>query len=372
MLPLNLAIVGCGNISDAYLNILPRFPEVRVLACADIDLERARSSAQRHGIGLALSPEEVYAHPEVQIILNLTTPEVHASVALAALQGGKSVYNEKPLALDLVAAKQVLVVAEALGLRVGCAPDTVLGAGIQTCRGLIDSGLIGEPIAATAFMTNHGHESWHPNPHFYYQPGAGPMFDMGPYYLTALVTLMGGISKVSAMARATFPERIATSKARNGERIPVNTPTHVAGTVGFENGAIGTVITSFDVWGANLPFIEIHGTQGSLSVPDPNTFGGPVRVKVGTGEWQEVALTHPYSENYRGLGVVDMAQAVIEGREHRASGVLAYHVLEVMQAFLSSSDQGSTVEIQSRIARPSPMPALSVEVQPCPLPSSKP
>jgi predicted dehydrogenase len=364
MKPLNIAIVGCGNISDAYLNILPRFPEVRVLACSDLDLNRARSSAEKHGVSHALTPEEVYAHPDIQIVLNLTTPEAHASVALAALRGGKSVYNEKPLALDLAAAQEMLSLARDKGLRVGCAPDTVLGAGIQTCRGLIDSGLIGEPIAATAFMTNHGHESWHPNPYFYYQPGGGPMFDMGPYYLSALVTLMGGISRVSAMARATFPERIATSKARNGERIPVNTPTHVAGTVGFENGAIGTVITSFDIWGANLPRIEVHGTEGSLSVPDPNTFGGPVRVKVGAGEWQEVPLTHPYSENYRGLGVVDMARAIVEGGEHRASGALAYHVLEVMQAFLSSSQNNSNIEIASRIARPSPMPTSAAEAQP--------
>ena len=287
---LRVAVAGCGYISDIYLSNLAKFAGVEVCAVADLDMERARASALRHGVARVLTTDAVYADAGIDLILNLTQPAQHAEVARRALQSGKHVYNEKPLTLDLDEARGPLETARSAALQICCAPDTVLGAGIQTCRKLIDSGAIGEPVAATAFMTNHGHERWHPDPAFYYQPGAGPMFDMGPYYLSALVNLIGPIDSVSAFARASFPERVIGSKPKRGQRIEVNTPTHVAGQMQFANGAIGTIVTSFDIWGAKLPFIEVHGTEGSLSVPDPNTFGGPVSLKVRDGDWTEVPL----------------------------------------------------------------------------------
>lgn len=355
--PLRVAVVGCGFISDIYFQNLATFSGVQVVACADLNTDQASRTAQKYGVSLVLTPEEAYAHPDIDLILNLTIPAAHAEVALAALRGGKHVYNEKPLALALEDAAEMTRLAEANGLRIGCAPDTVLGAGLQTCRSILESGVIGEPVAATAFMANHGHESWHPNPDFYYQPGAGPLFDMGPYYLTALVNIMGPVERVSGMARASFDKRTITSQPRAGEQVQVNTPTHIAGQLAFENGAIGTLITSFDVWGSNLPLLEIHGTFGSLSLPDPNTFGGPVRLKRAGGEWEDVPLSHPYSENSRGLGVAELAQAVQESRPHRASGEVAFHVLEVMHGLLKSAGQKAEVEIRSRPQVPSPMSA---------------
>ncbi|RFU49230.1 Gfo/Idh/MocA family protein [Paraburkholderia sp. DHOC27] len=352
---LRVAVVGCGYISDIYLTNLVKFAAVEVCAVADLDMERARASAQRHGVARVVTTDAVYDDAGIDLILNLTQPAQHAEVARRALQSGKHVYNEKPLTLDLGEARGLLETARSAGLKICCAPDTVLGAGIQTCRQLIDSGAIGEPIAATAFMTNHGHERWHPDPAFYYQPGAGPMFDMGPYYLSALVNLIGPIDSVSAFARASFPERVIGSKPKRGERIQVNTPTHVAGQMQFDNGAIGTIVTSFDIWGAKLPFIEVHGTEGSLSVPDPNTFGGPVSLKVRDGDWTDVPLSHPYHENTRGLGIADLAQALQSGAQPRTDGEIGYHVLEVMHGFLAAATRRQTVSIESTFQRPAPM-----------------
>jgi len=300
---------------------------------------------------------ELLADPEIEIVINLTIPKAHAEVALAALQAGKSVHNEKPLAIERAQAHQLLALAREEGLRVGCAPDTFLGGGIQTCRKLIDDGWIGEPIAATAFMTCHGHESWHPDPEFYYKVGGGPMFDMGPYYLTALVNLIGPVRRVTGSARITFPERLVTSQPKHGTRIEVDVPTHVAGVLDFANGAVGTIITSFDIWSAHLPRIEIYGTEGSLSVPDPNGFGGPVLVKrAGASEWSDVPLTHGYAVNSRGIGVADMAYALRSGRPHRANGELAYHVLDIMHAFHDASREGKHIELASTCDRPAPLP----------------
>jgi len=242
-------------------------------------------------------------------------------------------------------------------LRVGSAPDTFLGGGIQTCRKLVDDGWIGEPIAATAFMMYHGPEIFHPNPDFLYQEGAGPLFDMGPYYLTALVSLIGPIARVTGSARITFPERKITGPVNYGRRFPVETPTHIAGVLDFRNGAIGTIITSFDVWGTKTPRIEVHGTEGTLLVPDPNTFGGPVYIKRHHhADFIEVPLTHRFTENSRGLGLADMALAIREGRSHRASGEMAYHVLEVMHGILAASREGRHVEIASACGKPEPLP----------------
>ena len=289
--------------------------------------------------------------------MNLTIPNAHASVALAAIEAGKSVHNEKPLAITREDAKKMLAAAKAKGVRVGGAPDTFMGGGIQTCVKLIDDGWIGEPIGASAFMMCHGHESWHPDPEFYYKAGGGPMFDMGPYYLTALVALMGPAKRVTGSTRITFPERTITSAPKFGTKVVVDVPTHVAGIVDFANGAIGTIITSFDVWAAELPNIEIYGTLGSLKVPDPNGFGGPIRMRrAGASEWSDVPLSHGYADNSRGIGVADMAYALRSGRPHRASGELANHVLDIMHAFHDASDAGKHIELQSKCARPKPLP----------------
>jgi len=356
--PVKVGVVGCGNICPIYLKNSKEFPQIDVVACADLIWERTLAKAALHGTAQPLrTVAEMLADPEIELILNITTPDAHAEVALAAIRAGKSVYNEKPLAITREDAQLMLKEAAARGVLVGGAPDTFLGAGLQTCRKLIDDGVIGVPVAATAFMVCHGHESWHPNPDFYYQVGGGPMFDMGPYYLTALVSLIGPVRRVTGSARITFPQRTITSEPKNGQIIHVQTPTHIAGVMDFANGAVGTIITSFDVWAANLPRIEVYGSQGTLSVPDPNTFGGPVRVRLaGDSDWTDVALTHGYAENSRGLGLADLAVALRTGRKHRASGALAYHVLDLMHAFHDASAEGRHIEVASSCDRPAALP----------------
>jgi predicted dehydrogenase len=305
----------------------------------------------------ACTTEELLADPEIQIVINITTPNSHAEVAFAVLEANKCVYNEKPLAIRREDGQRILEIAKEKGLLVGGAPDTFLGGGIQTCRKLIDDGWIGEPIAATAFMLGHGHESWHPDPEFYYKVGGGPMFDMGPYYLTALVNLVGPVRRVTGSTRITFPERTITSQPKYGTKITVDIPTHVVGVLDFQNGAIGTIITSFDVWGAQVPRIEIYGSAGSLSVPDPNTFGGPVRVlRAGSREWVEVPLLYGYAENSRGLGVADMAYALLSGRAHRANDQLTFHVLDIMHAIHDASREDKHVMLESTCERPALLP----------------
>jgi predicted dehydrogenase len=317
--PVRIAVVGCGNISEIYFQNLTRSRAVRVIACADLDLARAASTAAKYGLPKSGSLEAVLHDPEVELILNLTTPDAHASVALSALEAGKHVYNEKPLALVLEDAAQMLELARVKDLRVGGAPDTFLGGGLQTCRELIDAGAIGVPVATTAFMTTPGHEHWHPNPTFYYQPGAGPMFDMGPYYLTALVSLLGPVRNVVGQARVSFLERTITSQPKHGEKITVNTPTHVSGLLEFASGVQGTIITSFDVHGTHLPHLEVYGSEGSLSLPDPNTFGGPIKLlRKGETNWQDVPIKRNHTENCRGLGVIDLSLGIREQRPHCA------------------------------------------------------
>jgi predicted dehydrogenase len=348
-----VGIIGCGNISGIYLKNGKLLKSIEIAAVADLVRERAEAKAAEHGRARALSVRQLLADPEIEIVLNLTIPKAHASVAMAALRAGKSVYNEKPLAIRLEDSRKMLRLARAKRLLVGCAPDTFLGAGGQTCRKLIDDGAIGRPVAATAFMMCHGHESWHPAPEFYYQVGGGPMFDMGPYYLTALVNLMGPVRRVTGSAQITFPTRTITSQPLHGKRIVVRTPTHIAGVMDFASGAVGTIITSFDVWAAQLPRIEIYGTEGTLSVPDPNTFGGPVCLRrAGDKKWREVRLTHGYAENSRGLGVADLAQSLRSGSAPRAGGDLAGHVLEVMHAFGRASRLGRHVLVKSAPGRP--------------------
>jgi len=352
-----IGVIGCGTISKTYLQVMKTLEILDVVACADILPERATDRAAEFGVPKSCGVEELLDDPEIEIVLNLTIPKAHGEVGLAALAAGKSVYNEKPLAVDRGDARRMLDLAASRGLLVGGAPDTFLGGGLQTCRKLLDDGVIGDPVAAVAFMANHGHESWHPDPDFYYQPGAGPLFDMGPYYITALVSLIGPVRRATGSARISFPERTITSQPKSGTRIQVNVPTHVAGVLDFATGVVGTIITSFDVWAANLPRVEIYGSEGSLSVPDPNTFGGPVRVyRPATKEWTDVPLTHGYTKNSRGLGVADMASALRSGRPHRANGALTYHVLDVMHAIYDASRAGQHADVTSRCDRPAPLP----------------
>ena len=348
-----VGIVGCGNISEIYLKNSRRLADIEVVAVSDIDKQRAQARADEFQIPNVLSIPELLAEGEVDIVINLTIPKAHSEVALATLEAGKSAYNEKPLAIRREDGRRMLELARAKGLRIGCAPDTFLGAGLQTCRQLMDEGAIGIPIGATAFMTCRGHERWHPDPGFYYQLGGGPMFDMGPYYLTALVALLGPARRVTGSARISFSERTITSQPKAGTKIRVEVPTHAAAVIDFAGGAVCSMIMSFDVWDANLPQIEIYGSEGSLSIPDPNGFGGPVRLwRHDAREWREMPLASELVENWRGLGVADMALALRDGRPHRASGDLAYHVLDIMHAIHDASREGRHVELASDCERP--------------------
>lgn len=354
---MRVGVVGCGNISPVYLRVAQQFPEIAIVAVADAIPELARQRAEQFGVPLVLSPEALIEHPEVEIVLNLTPPKAHAPLNKAALLAGKHVYCEKPFGINRAEAREVLEIAQQKGLYIGCAPDTVLGAGIQTCLKLIQDGAIGEPVGATAFMLSPGHEHWHPNPEFFYEQGGGPMLDMGPYYITTLVTLLGAVRRVAGISRITRPTRTITSEPKRGKVIPVETPTHITGSMEFANGAIASVIMSFDVWAHRLPWIEVYGTEGTLGVPDPNGFGGPVLLRrAGEAEWREVPLTHPYAEQYRSLGLAEMIHAIQEGRPNRLNGQLAYHVLDVMLAFNDSSAAGQHIVLESTCTPPAPMP----------------
>lgn len=350
-----VGVIGCGNISANYFKHMRMFPILDVAAVADLDMARAEATATEVG-AKAMTVKDLLADKSVEIVLNLTVPKAHFEVNMAATAAGKNVHCEKPLAINREDGRKTVEAAKAKGVLLGCAPDTFLGGGGQTCRKLIDDGWIGEPIGATAFMLCHGHESWHPSPEFYYEVGGGPMLDMGPYYLTALVNLMGPIKRVTGSARVTFPERTITSQPKYGKTVKVETPTHIAGVMDFGNGAIGTIIQSFDVWSHNLPRIEVYGTEGSLVVPDPNHFTGPVMVRNSRAkEWSSIPLTHSDTIG-RGIGVADMAYAIRYGRKNRVSGDLAYHVLDVMCSFEEASKTCKHIEIKSTVAKPAALP----------------
>jgi predicted dehydrogenase len=356
--PVRVGVIGCGAICAQYFRTAAKLPILEMAACADLDPERARERAEEFGVPRVLSVSELLAAPEIEVVLNLTIPKAHASLALEALRHGKHTFLEKPLGVSRAEGEAVLAASRETGLRVGCAPDTFLGAGIQTARKLIDDGQIGRPVAFTGFMMGRGHESWHPSPEFYYKPGGGPMFDMGPYYLTALLNLLGPMRRVSGSAAIAIPERTITSEPRRGQKITVETPDHVCGTLEFEGGAVGTLITSFatahPVHDRQLP-ITIYGTEGTLRVPDPNTFDGPVQLRLlEDAEWRNV--THATPTGYgRAIGLADMAQALREGRPHRCSAEQAFLVLDLMQGFLESSDQGRHYSPAVGYERPEPV-----------------
>ncbi|WP_067618966.1 Gfo/Idh/MocA family protein [Alicyclobacillus acidiphilus] len=358
-----VGIIGCGNISEIYFKNCQAFG-MDVVACADIDLERAKSRAAQFNVPVGCSVDELLANPDVEVVINLTIPSAHAEVSRRALAAGKHVHSEKPLALTVEEGRELISFAQQQNRRVGSAPDTFLGSHLQTSRKVIDDGWIGKPIGATAFMMSHGPERWHPNPDFFYQPGGGPMFDMGPYYLTALVHLLGPVQRLTGMTQVSFPERVVTSEPRFGQSIQVNTPTHVTGILQFASGAIGNILTSFDVWHSELPRIEIYGTEGTLSVPDPNNFGGTVRVRRHDAkEWTEVAPLFGFQENSRGLAVADLMDAVRTNRLHRANGDLMLHVVELMEGIHVSANAGRHYEMTTTCERPSPWPLGFDETQ---------
>jgi predicted dehydrogenase len=355
-----VGVVGCGAISPAYFKMARQLPVLEMAACADLNRAAAEARAAEFEVPRVCAVEELLADPSIEIVLNLTVPKAHAPVSLQAIASGKHVYCEKPLATTRAEGEAVLAAARARGVRVGCAPDTFMGAGIQTARQRVDEGAIGRPVAFTAFMLCPGHESWHPNPAFYYEIGGGPMFDMGPYYLTALLNLLGPVRRISGATTVAIPDRIITSQPRHGERIPVETPDHLCGTMEFENGAAGTIMTSFatrfPTYDGRFP-ITLYGTEGTLKVPDPNGFDGPVQLRrAGEEEWQEVepAFVKGYG---RAVGLADMGQAIRSGRPHRASGDQGFAVLDLMQGFLDSSEQGRHYQPVARYERPAPMPA---------------
>jgi len=353
----NVGIVGTGYISGTYLEHLARLPGVEVVAVADLDLGRAQAIADQHEGIRALSSEDLLADPEVDIVLNLTIPAAHASVNQAVLQAGKHVYGEKPLAVDRIEAEPLLKLAAANNLRIGCAPDTVLGTGTQTARAALDRGDIGVPTAATASFVTPGHELWHPAPEFYYQAGGGPLLDMGPYYVSSLVTLLGPVRRVTGRAGRSKEQRKIHTGPRAGETFAVEVPTHVTGILEHESGALTTLLMSFDVWAARLPRIEVHGTEGSLSVPDPNHFDGKVEIATATSrDWAELPVAGGYAGAGRGVGVADMARAIRTGGEHRANGALAHHVLDVLESLLEAAAQDQPVDVASTVDRPTAVP----------------
>lgn len=356
-LPARIGMIGCGNISSQYFEVAQELPEIEIVACADMMRAAAQAQALKYGLNRVLEPDELLAAPDIDIVLNLTPPGAHYAVAKAALEAGKATYSEKPFALAYKEGAHLLALAKEKGLRIGSAPDTFLGAGLQSARRYLDEGLVGEPVAAMAFMMSRGHEHWHPNPAFYYKPGGGPLFDMGPYYLTALIHLLGPVRRVTGSTRMTWPQRTILSEPKRGEVIEVEVPTHVVGVLDFEAGAIGTLITTFDVKASSLPRMELYGTSGTLSLPDPNTFGGPLQVRsVNDTAAQELKLRYGHTGRSRGIGVADMMVSTLESVPHRANGELALHVLEIMEAIHVASDTGQHVALSSRCERPDPLP----------------
>jgi predicted dehydrogenase len=353
---LRVGILGCGNISANYIKHARMFSILDVVSCADLMVDRAKSVAAQHGIPKGYSVEEMLADKDVDLVINLTIPAAHGAVALAALRAGKHVWNEKPLALDRQEGQQVVAEAQQRGLRLGGAPDTFFGAGHQTARRVIDSGAIGKPVAVTAFMMCPGHERWHPNPEFFYKPGGGPMFDMGPYYLTAMLNMFGPMKRVMGFTSITRPTRVIGSEPLKGKIVNVETPDHYSCSIEFHSGVIGTLVTSFATWFAPHPPITVFGSEGSLSVPDPNGFDGKVQIRrAADAEWTDVPFEHRMGYG-RSVGVADMAHALVSNRPHRASGQQIFAVLDAMQASMESSQLGKAIEINSPYERPAPLP----------------
>lgn len=368
MAPTIIGIIGCGNISDAYLAGAARSQLLRVKSVADIRAEAAAAAAQKYGVE-AVQIDTLLADADIEIVVNLTVPAAHAPVNLRIIEAGKHVYLEKPLATRFDEAKPVMREVAAKGLRVGCAPDTFLGAGHQACRYAIDAGLIGVPVAGAASLLSHGMEHWHPNPAFFYQHGGGPIHDMGPYYVTQLVNLLGPVARVTAQASAASPTRTITSEPLAGQAIAVEVPTTINGVLSFVSGANVSLCHSWDVWKHTRAPLEIYGSEGSMLAPDPNFFGGEPRIARRDGDWMPLDIGgHPYGvpnrttrtgahvADYRIIGLLDMAAAIQQNRPHRASGQLSTHVLEVLEAIGTAGTEKRWVDLTTTCERPAAVP----------------
>ena len=355
-------------ISDTYFQASKKFRNIVITACADTT-ERAAQRGAQYGVA-AMSTDALLDSPDVDIVLNLTPPNVHAAIDLQALARGKHVYSEKPFAVSMDEAKQILTTAAERNLRVGCAPDTFLGGSLQSARKFLDDGWIGKPVAGTAIVASRGPEKW-PHAPMFYDKGAGPMMDLGPYYCTALVNLLGPARSVMAAATRGTATRTMGAEVAPAYRdrykpygpYPVNVNTHLSGTVEFQNGALVTVIASFDVYKHGHAPIELYGTEGSLQIGDPNFFGSPLKIcrrewrnPETPLEWQEAPILFPYTDNCRSIGLADMADAIAKGRPHRCNSALACHVLEIMLAFEASAASGRRVELKTTCDRPAPLP----------------
>lgn len=361
MEPVRVGVVGTGNISGIYLENSHKFREYEVVAVADILQDRAQEQATKYGIANALSPDELIAHPDVELVLNLTIPSAHAGVAIQSLEAGKVAYGEKPFATTREDGQRILDTAKRTGLLAGCAPDTFLGAGIQTVRHAIDAGRIGTPHTAQCVMVGPGPAIWHPDPGFFFQPGGGPVLDMGPYYITNLVATLGPIRRVTAKGYSPSRERVIGRGPKAGQTIPVDVLTTVSAQIELESGVLANLLMSWDVWGSQNTNFEIYGDEGALSGWDPNTFHGPILLSNATtvdagGQAEELELVSPHSGNSRGLGLADMAVAHRTSATPRASGELAFHVLDVMLSIIESAEQDRPVEIASTVARPEALP----------------
>jgi len=365
-----IGIIGAGNILDRYLAGMSRIPSLRVIGCAARSAERARATADEFGIGHFESVSALLSAPDVEVVLNITPPLAHASTTAAALGAGKHVYVEKPITATLPEAQRLIAEASAAGLLLGSAPDTFLGSAAQTARAAVYDGLIGVPVGVAGFITSGRVETWHPDPTFLFQPGGGPVADMGPYYLTAMVNLLGPLASVAARSRIGAPIRAVTSPDRRVDSITVTVPTHASAVLQFESGVVGTLLASFDVWDHHLPWLEVYGTEGTISLPDPNTFDGNVSVKGhADDDWRVLPPVIPVSaqpgsrEQYlRGAGVADLV-AALDGAPQRASAHLAAHVLDAIEAIDTSSRSGSVVALSTRVPRPEPLPHQPVRTE---------
>lgn len=366
MTKLGLGIIGCGNISTSYLRLAPLFKGLEMRAVADVNMDAARARGAEFELR-AQSVEDLLASKDVDVIINLTIPEAHFNVTRAILQAGKHAYSEKPLVLTLEDGMALRDLAAARGLVVGCAPDTFLGGAHQQARALLDEGRIGTVTAASAAVLNHGMEHWHPNPDFFFLPGAGPMLDLGPYYIANLINLLGPVRRVGALASSARPERTIGSGPRKGEKVPVRTPTNIHALLEFHSGATVNLSTSWDVWHHKRSHFELYGTEGTLYLPDPNFFGGSVELAGRDGGLKVVeGWDHPFGRvnqshngrdlaNYRTAGLADMVQALIEGREARCTLDRALHGVEVMTACLDSGAAGRFVTLSTTCTRPEPL-----------------
>lgn len=351
--PARIGLIGTGTISDIYLtNATTRFANLEIVAVADLVRERAEAQAAKYGIPQVLTVDELIASPEIDVILNLTIPAAHYEIARRGLSAGKHVYSEKPLALTPAEGRELVTLAAERGLQLGAAPDTFLGAGIQTCRRLIEEGQIGEVVGASACFASRGNENWHPNPGFSYQPGGGPIYNHGPYYCTALVALLGPVATVAGNSRISFPTRTISSQPLAGQTIEVTTPTFLNAVFAFASGPVATITATYDVRASERPRIEIYGADATLSVPDPNTFGGPVRIGRDRTIWDEIPLDPGFSDNSRALGLSEFVDAVAANRPALAGADLANHVLEFMYAIETAGDVGRTVALESTCDRP--------------------